>query len=205
MDTAAIYELIGYAGSALIVLSLMMQSLLRLRIVNLVGAAIFAVYGVLIGAPPVWVVNGAIVLIDVWYLRKMLSSEEDLEVLEVDQDSTYLRRFLEYHDEDIRRFQPGFAGVRDDHRAFLVLRDLVPAAAVLVRPEGDERWTVDLDYAIPAYRDHTSGGYVFRDGELLASLGGHTVVSEAGSPEHARYLQRMGFSRRDDERYHLRR
>lgn len=202
MDTATVYELIGYVGSALVVASLMLTSLLRLRVVNLVGAAVFALYGVLIAAPPVWVVNGAIVLVDLWHLRRMLGNEEDLDVLEVAPFSRYLARFLDYHAEDIRRFQPSFTGVREGHRAFLVLRDLVPAAAVLVRPVDGERWFVDLDYAIPAYRDHTSGGHAFRDGGLLATLGATALVSEPGSDEHRRYLRRMGFVE-DDGHYRL--
>lgn len=202
MSGASVHELIGYAGSALIVVSLMMQSLLRLRIVNLAGAAVFALYGVLIGAPPVWLVNGAIVLIDLWHLRRMLRVEEDLEVLEVAPSSTYLARFLGYHAADIRHFQPAFAGVREDHRAFLVLRDLVPAAAVLVAPEGDGRWVVDLDYAIPAYRDHTSGAHAYRDGGLFETLPATTLVSAPGNDVHRRYLERMGFVRVGD-RYRL--
>lgn len=201
MEASTVYELIGYVGSALVVISLMMRSLLRLRVVNLVGAAIFAVYGVLIAAPPVWVVNGAIVLIDVWHLRRMLADEEDLEVLEVGPGSRYLARFLAYHTADIRRFQPSFTGAGEDHRAFLILRDLVPAAAVLVRPLAPGRWSVDLDYAIPAYRDHTSGGHAFRDGGLFATLGAHELVSESGTEEHQRYLRRMGF---EEEEGHYR-
>ena len=202
METSTVYELIGYVGSALVVVSLMMRSLLRLRVVNLVGAAIFAIYGVLIAAPPVWLVNGAIVLIDLWHLRRMLGVEEDLEVLEVAADSRYLERFLAYHATDIRRFQPTFTGVHDDHRAFLVLRDLVPAAAVLVRPLDRGRWAIDLDYAIPAYRDHTSGGHAFRDGELFATLGASELVSDPGTDEHERYLRRMGFEA-DGDLYRL--
>lgn len=202
MDTSTVYELIGYVGSALVVVSLMMRSLLRLRWVNLVGAAIFALYGVLIAAPPVWVVNGAIVLIDVWHLRRMLGDEEDLEVLEVSPGSAYLARFLDYHAGYIAASQPEFAGVRDEHRAFLILRDMVPAAVVLARPVDADRWTVDLDYAIPAYRDYTSGAHAFRDGRLLETLGAAQLVSAPGDAEHRRYLERMGFIE-DDGVYRL--
>lgn len=202
METATVHELIGYVGSAFVVLSLMMRSLLRLRWVNIVGATVFALYGVLIAAPPVWIMNGTIVLIDVWHLRRMLGGEEDLEVLEVASSSTYLARFLAYHAGDIRRFQPAFDGVRDEHRAFMILRDLVPAAVVLVRRAGRDRWHVDLDYAIPAYRDHTSGGHAYRDGELFRTLGARELVSDPGSADHRRYLDRMGF-REEGGRYHL--
>ena len=64
-------ELIGYLGSILVAISLMMKSLLRLRIINLIGALFFTVYGVLLGAYPVAFVNGIIVFIDLYYLVQM--------------------------------------------------------------------------------------------------------------------------------------
>lgn len=42
MSTSSIFQLIGYLGSMLIVVSLAMSSVIRLRIVNLVGASVFA-------------------------------------------------------------------------------------------------------------------------------------------------------------------
>lgn len=199
MDTAFVYELIGYVASALIVLSLMMQSLLRLRVINLVGAAIFTVYGLLIDAPPVWLVNGAIVVIDIWYLRRMLTDQPDEpEVLEVAPDSRYLRRFVEARGDDIRRFVPTFDGVRDDHHAFFVLRDLVPAALVLARRDGDGDVAIDLDYALPAYRDFTSGRYVYGRSSIWESLDAERLVAPRGHPEHDRYLTKMGFQPEDD-------
>ena len=52
MDSDLVYELIGYAGSALVVLSLMQRSILRLRVIGLIGSVVFLVYSLLIGAYP---------------------------------------------------------------------------------------------------------------------------------------------------------
>jgi|ERR1051325_4597590 hypothetical protein len=52
-----IYELIGYVASVLVAISLTMTSILRLRIINLTGSACFTLYGLLIGAYPVAIVN----------------------------------------------------------------------------------------------------------------------------------------------------
>ena len=76
MDRQTILELVGYAASVLIAISLMMSSILRLRILNLVGAAMFSAYGFLIGAIPVGVLNGAIVLVNVYHLIRMLRTKE---------------------------------------------------------------------------------------------------------------------------------
>jgi hypothetical protein len=138
VDSATIYDLIGYVASALIVLSLLMSSLLRLRVINLVGAIVFSVYGVLIDSIPVIVTNGAIVLIDIYYLWVMLrdrAADVYFEVVEVPVSSPLLERFVAFHDAAIREFQPAFAGLRDDHLAWMILRDASPVGVVLGRLE----------------------------------------------------------------------
>ena len=65
------YELIGYVGSLLVALSLSMKNIRLLRRINLLGAFTFSMYGLLIGAMPVFVLNGYIVVIDIYYLYKM--------------------------------------------------------------------------------------------------------------------------------------
>ena len=70
MDTQFWFEMVGYLGSVLVAVSLMMKSLWRLRIINLVGASFFTVYGLLIGALPV-----AGLAERHWALRDLLSAE----------------------------------------------------------------------------------------------------------------------------------
>ena len=41
MSTAAIYEIIGYVGSGLVLVSFLMSSVVKLRLVNCVGGIIF--------------------------------------------------------------------------------------------------------------------------------------------------------------------
>ena len=75
MDSSMIYEIIGYSASALVAISLMMRSIVKLRVINLIGAALFTLYGLLIGAYPVAVLNFTIVLIDLYYLRETIKSK----------------------------------------------------------------------------------------------------------------------------------
>jgi hypothetical protein len=72
VDTQTLYELIGYLASGLIVVSLLMSSILRLRLIGLVGAISFTAYGVLIDAYPIAVANGAIIFIHIFHLTRML-------------------------------------------------------------------------------------------------------------------------------------
>ena len=88
MNPTLAYEIIGYIASALVAVSLMMSSILKLRVINLVGAALFTLYGLLIGAYPVAVMNLFIVLIDLYYLHEMVSLREHFTLFEVQQDDS---------------------------------------------------------------------------------------------------------------------
>ncbi|QYJ79580.1 hypothetical protein [Shewanella acanthi] len=68
METAMIWEWVGYLASVVVAVSLMMSNIKKLRWWNLVGAALFVAYGLAIAAYPVAAVNFFIVLIDAYYL-----------------------------------------------------------------------------------------------------------------------------------------
>lgn len=60
---------IGYLAAALIVMSFLVQNLRVLRIINLLGALAFMVYGFLLDVNlPIIIPNGFIVCIQVFYL-----------------------------------------------------------------------------------------------------------------------------------------
>ena len=50
MDTKLLIELFGYLGSALVVVSMLMSSVVRLRVINTIGSVIFAIYALIIVA-----------------------------------------------------------------------------------------------------------------------------------------------------------
>jgi hypothetical protein len=194
-------ELIGYLASGLIVVSLLMSSVLRLRLINLVGSGVFTAYGVLIASPPVIVANAAIVLINLYHLStiwRARAEESYFEVVAWPTGGVYLPRFLSFHRDDIARHQPDFAGLRDDHTALVVLRDAVPVGLVLLRDEGDGRARIDLDYVIPAYRDLRAAMHLYRSGGAFHDRGIRTVTATAATDVHRRYLERMGFEPEGD-------
>lgn len=71
MDSAMIWEWVGYLASVVVAISLMMSDIKKLRWLNLFGAMLFVAYGMAIQAYPVAAVNFFIVLIDLYYLVKI--------------------------------------------------------------------------------------------------------------------------------------
>ncbi|WP_428676136.1 YgjV family protein [Photobacterium sanguinicancri] len=65
-----IVEMLGYAASIMIALSLTMKNIVKLRVLNFVGCMLFTTYALLINAWPVAVTNGFIACVNVYFLIK---------------------------------------------------------------------------------------------------------------------------------------
>ncbi|MCJ7433163.1 MAG: hypothetical protein MUO77_06710 [Anaerolineales bacterium] len=106
METQFWLEMVGYLGSVLVAISLMMRSLVRLRAINSIGSVVFAVYGILIHAYPVAALNGFIVCINVFYLTHMFRQKDYLQLLQISHDSAYLNGLLDFYKKRFRRYIP---------------------------------------------------------------------------------------------------
>ncbi|REL24583.1 hypothetical protein DYD21_18530 [Rhodohalobacter sp. SW132] len=199
MEANIIYEIIGYVASVLVAISLMMSKIVQLRIVNLVGAATFSLYGILISSIPVAAMNGFIVLINIYYLSKIFRGQEYFKILSVGTESEYLNEFLSFYKKEIKKFQPGFRGKQADWNfSFFVLRDMVPAG-VLAGTLQNGTLKMDLDFVSPSYRDFKIAEYVYRDQlNYMREKGVKEIVTPPGSEKHNAYLEEAGFSK--DER-----
>ncbi|HYN32799.1 MAG TPA: hypothetical protein VES40_09250 [Ilumatobacteraceae bacterium] len=190
--------LVGYLASALVVISLTMTSVVRLRLLSLFGSTTFLVYGALIESAPIIVTNSAIIVINVWFLRKEFASGTtggvDLGASHIRPDSPFLQDFVAFHLADIHRFQPDFElSTGDDVAAWLLNRDGLPAGLLIGRRD-NTTLTIDLDYVLGPWRDSRLGNWLFGRGADVFRRDGITTVRSYGSTEdHRKYLERMGF------------
>lgn len=196
-------ELIGYLGSILVAISLMMRSLLRLRLINLIGALFFTIYGILLGAYPVAFLNGLIVLIDLYYLYQMWRQKDFFTFLEVLPKSKYMQAFVEFYKDDILEIIPTYTHQTDeDLLCFFILRNMMPAGLFVAKVEREEAH-IQLDYVIPNYRDFQVARFIFDDNAaFFIQRGIRRFVSDGGSPIHRTYLEKMGFVNKGDVYVH---
>lgn len=192
------YQIIGYVGSLLVALSLSMKNIRLLRRINIVGAFTFSTYGLLIGAMPVFILNGYIVLIDIYYLYKMYKTKEQFEMVPVlDKQHNYLKLFLVYYLNDILKFFPKFDKDKiDNFECFFLLRDLRPVGLLIFEEISNKEIKIHLDYVIPEYRDLKSGKYLYNSEiKYLKNLGYERIFTESDVKEHIKYLINVGFEK----------
>ncbi len=196
MDSSLIYELIGYVASVLVAVSLTMRSILKLRVFSLAGGFVFTIYGLLITAYPVVIMNAFIVGINLYYLYEIKRSENYFSILEMNHDAAYLHKFLSFYEEDINRFFTSFDySPKEQDLVWFILRDLVPAGVFIAEPRGPDGLFVKLDYVIPGYRDLRPGAFLYEEqAERFESRGIEYLETSPETKEQREYVERMGFT-----------
>lgn len=194
-------NILGYTASVLIAVSLMMSAVIKLRIINLIGASSFAIYGAMIGALPVMIMNSVIVVINIFHLYRIFTTKEYFKLLQVPPDSPYLLHFLHFYEKQIRKFQPTFNfEQRPDWLPIFILRDTVPAGLVLGVHTTTDRFRILLDFAIPKFRDFKIARYLFgAKRSFFTEQGIRYIESVRGNEVHDKYLERMGFAIHPDD------
>lgn len=63
-------EVIGVIASCFVLLSFVFKKATTIRTVNIIGATLFVVYGILSNALSVWLLNGVLIFVHIYYLTK---------------------------------------------------------------------------------------------------------------------------------------
>lgn len=191
------WSIIGWGGSALVVVSLLQTRILRLRLLNFVGCIVLVAFNLVIGVWPMVGMNAVLAVINVVQLYRLLRHRHDTSeyaVLQVGAGDAYLKHVLDAHAKDISRFNPDFS-VPTAPYAFLVQRGERTVGVVLAHDAGEGRAQIDLDYVLPEYRDFTPGEFVYRRSDVFTDHGFRQVVAPRRMRESASYLDKLGFHR----------
>ena len=65
-------EIFGYIGTALVIISMMMTSVLKLRVLNVCGGLISAIYSAIYGAWAIVIMNFCIISINIFHIVREL-------------------------------------------------------------------------------------------------------------------------------------
>lgn len=195
MNWTDFYELIGYLASVIIIVSMMMSSLVKLRIVNLTGALLFSIYGFLIGALPVGVLNGFVVFVNLYQLYLLYNRSEEFRIIQPPIHGDYIRSFLEHFSKQIKHYQPDFeSNVELYDIGIVVLRNMNVAGLILGQTDDNNTLHVNLDFVIPEYRDMKVGRYLFvANKQYFKDKGFERIVTTGKNKTHVKYLREMGF------------
>ncbi len=172
-------ELVGWAGSALLVTSLLQARVLRFRLLNFTACLVLIAYNGLIGVWPMFGMNIVLSLINLVFVIRLLRTRHDeatYAVIEVSASDSYLQHFLGVHGDDIAKHHPSSPAVESDDLAYQVLKGDETVGVIILRRDGDVA-RVLVDYVTPRFRDFEPGEFVWRTTEGLRQLGFRKVVT----------------------------
>ncbi len=199
MTIQTFIEIIGYLGSFLVIVSMLMTSVVKLRIINTFGCVIFAAYALCIHSYPTAAMQICLIAINIVNLYKLLNVKKDYSAVKVSSSDSFLQHFLKSNSEDIKKYFPDFsAPASEEKTAYLVCGKEASSgvAGVLVCTKAQSGSIhVELDYTTPAYRDCSVGKFLY---SYLSSEGITELRAKSSCPAHEKYLQKMGFSQNGD-------
>lgn len=201
-----IYEIIGYIGSVLVAVSLTMKNIVKLRWINLFGASTFAAYGLLVEAYPVFLLNGFITTVDIYYLVDMYKHKDSFSLVPVVANNhLYLDKFLDYYKDDIKKYFPTFNKENlKNPEYYFILRNLIPAGLFAYEKISDDTIDVKLDYATPAYQDFKNAKYVYHaESTFLKSKGITNITTTTDVQNHIKYLEKVGYKNIEKDQYKI--
>ena len=195
MDSKTLIEIFGYIGSALVVISMLMSSIVKLRIINCVGSVISGIYAVICGALPLAIMNVCLIAINGYNLFKLLKTKQVYDLVTGDTGDALVKYFLSRYGEDIKRYFPGYSEERAEGlTAFIACCEGNPSG-MLIGKQHDGVFDILIDYSTPTYRDCSVGRYLY---SRIPEAGIHTLsYGEKLTDEHTAYLNKMGYSQKD--------
>jgi len=190
-----ILEWVGYLASLIVLVSLVMSSVKKLRWINLVGALLFSVYGFLIHALPVGFMNAGIVIVDIYYLIQMYSKKDYFTLLKLGNQTEYFNHFMSFYKENMSSFMAVENDLEDpQYIKMFILRNTIPAGILISKIKDSKTLEILIDYAVPAYRDFKMGHFLYENQkDFFIAQGYETLISRPGNEKHQDYLKKMGF------------
>lgn len=187
-------EWVGYVASLIVLISLVMSSVKRLRWINLSGSLIFAVYGILISSYPVAAMNLGIVLVNSYYLYQIYSKKDLFELIPV-QDDAYFEHFIDVYNKDMSQFIHLSHDIKQKGLLkFFVYRNTVPAGLFIGNAIDEDKLDIWVDYTTPMYRDFKIAEYIYtKKKQVFLDKGFKMLYTKPGQEKHNKYLEKIGF------------
>ncbi|MGQ4873975.1 MAG: hypothetical protein ACP6IY_07890 [Promethearchaeia archaeon] len=189
-------EVLGLIGSGFVGISLAMRNILKLRILNTIGALLFIFYGLILLAYSVFIVNFIILLVNIYYLITLMEKTDKFSILEIkDINSPFLVKFINYYFDDIKKFFPEFS-LEDlkNTNNLIILRNMIPVGIFISKPLPTGEMEVILDYVIPDYRDFKNAHFLYLKETKRQKMNGfHTFITRTENKKHSKYLLKIGY------------
>ncbi|MDB1124719.1 hypothetical protein [Vibrio algarum] len=186
-------EWFGYLASLVVLVSLTMTSIIKLRVINFIGCILFAMFAYFIDSYPTMFMNIGIAGINVYFLWKIRTSKEQFTLITASVGSEYFDYFVSSYKSEIE-LQVPVTDLKGADTAFYMLRNNSIAGVLVGHINSKGELSVLLDYVTPEYRDFKLAHYYYESHpDVIKDRGVKALKAHATTPEHKEYLIKVGF------------
>lgn len=195
-------EIIGYISSVIVLISLSMKSLVKLRVLNAIGSIFFVVFAVLTFSYPTAFLNLGIVVIDIVYLVHLKKRNDTFEIVPVERTDEIVTYIYTRNKKEIDFIFGDEAFEKANSYGFYFRNNEIAgffAYSIKVTDLGAKVGVIHIDYVTPTYRDVAIGKHFYvKDLSFWQSQG--IVSLEYIQPEkvHIKYIEKLGFRQQYD-------
>lgn len=189
-----ILEAFGYIGTALVIVSMLMTSIFKLRIINICGSVISAIYSAMVSAWPIVVMNACLVIINLYQIAVYLKRHREFTAVKARYDDGSLLHFISLYKNGIKSEFPEYDfNIDEKNEIWLIYHESSIISVLIGKIEADS-FIVDINYTLSKYRSNTDN-YII---DLLKSKNIKIISAKCDSDTRSKRLKKLGFCEQNE-------
>lgn len=183
-------ELFGYLGSCLVVVSLLMSSVMKLRVINTIGSIISGTYALIIGSLPLALMNISLIIINLYNIYKLKKESKSYEIIKGDTKENFFNYFVDRYGDDIKKHFSDFDAKNiSADMVYYVFCNEAPVG-LFIGNNRNNSVDIVLDYTVPNYRDCSVAKFLYI---AMKKNGINKLEMKNPSQKHIGFLEKMGY------------
>ena len=167
-----------------------MSSVIKLRIINIIGSTISGIYAFIIGSFPLALMNTCLIIINVYNIFKLKKESRKYEIVKGDTADSFFKYFVACYNEDIKNY---FSYFQKDNvsgnTVYYTFCNETPVGIFIGNRNGDNV-EITVDYTVPNYRDCSVAKFLYI---AMSKAGINKLEIEKPSEKLIPFLTKMGY------------
>lgn len=183
-------ELFGYLGSCLVVVSLLMSSVMKLRVINTIGSIISGTYALIIGSLPLALMNISLIIINLYNIYKLKKESKSYEIIKGDTKENFFNYFVGRYGDDIKKHFSDFDAKNiSADTVYYVFCNEAPVG-LFIGNNRNNSVDIVLDYTVPNYRDCSVAKFLYI---AMKENGINKLEMKNPTQKHIEFLEKMDY------------
>lgn len=147
-------EIFGYIGTVLVIISMMMTSFLKFRVINMCGGLISFAYAVFTETWPVALLNVCLICINFVQTMRQLRKNDKFAFSETSASDGAFKYFISYFKDDVEKFTDNVVSVLNENDSVYLIFSASRIVGFIAGEKNEARYNVKMCYVIPENRDN---------------------------------------------------